>query len=118
MTLDSVRVDRDSVADEDARIKVCKDGPYFVTGNVPLIQETADRGPDGIPNQWRKTGDHPRQERCSLCRCGGTRDVPYCDRSHIALGFDGTETASREDYLDRSKRLEGPTLDMTDRLDI
>lgn len=107
-----------SVADDDARIKVCKDGPYVITGNVPLIQETADRGPDGIPDQWRMIGEYPRRERYSLCRCGGTRDVPYCDQSHVELRFDGTETVSREDYLDRCKRYEGPVLDMNDRLDI
>lgn len=118
MTNDSEGAGREPVTDKDARIKVCKGGPYIVTGNVPLIQETADRGTDGIPDHWSEMGKHPREERYSLCRCGGTGNAPYCDRTHVALRFDGTESASREPYLEHVKRFEGPTLDMTDRLDI
>ena len=36
------------------RIKVTKDGPYIVSGNVPLTEERIVLGPDGEPAKWDK----------------------------------------------------------------
>ena len=33
---------------------------------------------------------------------------PFCDGTHAKVGFDGTETASRESYVDQAKVLDGP----------
>ncbi|MFJ4657264.1 CDGSH iron-sulfur domain-containing protein [Nocardia sp. NPDC088792] len=51
-----------------AAIEVSKDGPYRVTGNVPL------------------DGDVPR-EHYSLCRCGHSRNKPFCSGMHYYVGF-------------------------------
>lgn len=55
------------------RITVLKDGPYAVTGGIDLIgQEWCD----GISN-----------EQYVLCRCGASKNKPFCDGSHVSVGF-------------------------------
>ena len=40
---------------------------------------------------------HGRALRATLCRCGASKQKPYCDASHVAAGFTATgEPATRE----------------------
>jgi CDGSH-type Zn-finger protein/uncharacterized Fe-S cluster protein YjdI len=34
-----------------------------------------------------KVGDSPVEARVTLCRCGASRNKPYCDNSHASSGF-------------------------------
>ena len=95
------------------RIKVTKDGPYIVTGNVPLEQEDIVMGGDGEPSCWKKVLSYPHGETYALCRCGASKTKPFCDGSHLLEAFDGTETASRQPYLDGAEKTCGPGLDLT-----
>ncbi len=95
------------------RIKVTKDGPYIVTGGVPLVQENIITGEDGEPEKWEKGPVFPRRDTYSLCRCGVSKAKPFCDGSHVEAGFDGTETANQEGYLERAERTIGPGVDLT-----
>ncbi len=56
------------------RIKVVKNGPLLVEGSCTLVdqegKEAAEYGP------------------FALCRCGGSRKKPFCDGTHIKIGFD------------------------------
>lgn len=54
-------------------ITVVKDGPYAVTGGMPLVGQAAAEG--------ASTG------RYTLCRCGGSKNKPFCDGSHWSIGF-------------------------------
>ncbi len=29
-----------------------------------------------------------KEKRVSLCRCGETKDTPFCDGTHLTCGFD------------------------------
>jgi CDGSH-type Zn-finger protein len=40
--------------------------------------------------------------------------MPYCDGSHVLLGFDGTETAPHTPYLEQAAELDGGELNLTD----
>jgi len=96
------------------RIRVCRNGPYVVSGSVPASDQIIICGDDGIPVRWEKGQDHPLREDCALCRCGQSRNKPYCDGSHEKAGFDGTETAGKEEYLDHPDKTEGPGLILWD----
>jgi hypothetical protein len=52
---------------------VAPNGPYVVTGS-PDLQDTA----------W---GAGASAERFTLCRCGGSKNKPFCDGTHWSSGF-------------------------------
>ena len=80
------------------KVKIVKDGPYLVSGGLPLYNERAVLGKEGEPEFWVKDKNYPKQENYSLCRCGKSKNNPFCDGSHIKAKFDGTETASMEKF--------------------
>ncbi len=100
------------------RITVTKDGPYIVSGGLPLTIQSIQCDDEGNPVKWVQCKRYPSQENYSLCRCGRSSAKPYCDGTHARVGFDGTETASREPYLNRAEKIEGPGLDLTDAKDL
>jgi CDGSH-type Zn-finger protein len=77
------------------RIKVMKDGPYIVSGGVPLARERVVIGSDGEPARWEKGPAYPARDSYALCRCGQSKHKPFCDGSHSKIAFEGTETAGR-----------------------
>jgi len=95
------------------RIKVTKDGPYVVSGSVPLGEEHIVCGDDGEPAKWAKGPSFPKKEIYSLCRCGASKRTPFCDGSHVEAAFDGTETAGRDGYLEHVEKTVGPGVDLT-----
>ena len=68
------------------------------SGSVPIQAPTvvtlSTDGPLAIEGRVRVQtagGDVVRQaERVALCRCGGTRNQPFCDGSHLRVGFKST----------------------------
>jgi CDGSH-type Zn-finger protein len=96
------------------KIKVTKNGPYLVSGSVPLTRQTIGIDSAGHSREWRVSKEYPLQANYALCRCGQTKNSPFCDGAHLKTNFDGTETAGREPYLDQADRTEGPALDLTD----
>jgi CDGSH-type Zn-finger protein len=96
------------------KIVIEKNGPYRVSGKLPLGKVIAKIGADGEPEKWVKGGRYPDQENYSLCRCGRSKNKPYCDNTHIQVNFDGTETASRKPHAKQAKKIAGPALDLLD----
>jgi CDGSH-type Zn-finger protein len=101
-----------------ARIKVTKDGPYLVTGSVPLLRMIIETDRYGDSCTWREVERYPHRERYALCRCGKSKNKPYCDGTHKLQQFNGTETASNEPYLENVKEYIGPELKLTDRREL
>lgn len=97
-----------------ASVTVAKNGPYLVKGGVPLKKEVAVSDKEGIPFKWETTGYYPSMETYALCRCGKSRTMPFCDGTHKKSGFDGTETASHEKFMDKAEIFRGPGIDMAD----
>ncbi len=95
------------------RIKVTRNGPFLVTGNVPLDEKVIV--PDGRTQVRFEDGRAlPQAETYALCRCGRSKNPPFCDGSHERHGFIGREVASQAPFIERSTRLKGKTLDILD----
>jgi CDGSH-type Zn-finger protein len=54
-------------------VTITNDGPYAVTGGVELT---------GV-----SFGDGASREHYTLCRCGGSKNKPFCDGTHWQIGF-------------------------------
>jgi CDGSH-type Zn-finger protein len=54
-------------------ITVVKDGPYNVVGSVRLLEQPRAQGAS--------------TEHYTLCRCGGSKNKPFCDGTHWQIGF-------------------------------
>lgn len=95
-------------------IKIVKDGPYLVLGNIPMAKQTIIVDAQGRSVKWEADDCFPIKEQYALCSCGGSSNSPYCDGTHQKIGYDGTETASQGDYLENPEVIEGPDLILTD----
>jgi CDGSH-type Zn-finger protein len=106
------------VSNSKYKIKVTKNGPYIVTGGVPLAQQTIKIDKESDAHGWQEGIKYPLQEKYALCRCGKSKNMPFCDGIHLKINFDGTETASREPYLSQAIVINGPDLELTDYEDL
>jgi len=78
----------------EKKIRIIKNGPYEVTGNVPLVQAVIEPDHQGISANWEEGKRYEQRDEYYLCRCGGSASKPYCDGSHVKIGFTGNETAT------------------------
>jgi CDGSH-type Zn-finger protein len=67
----------------EVTIKVRANGPYLVTGPFTLID--ADGNVFALPEG----------EGVVLCRCGGSLNKPFCDKTHRQVGFEAAERVAR-----------------------
>lgn len=54
-------------------VTVLRDGPYAVSGGIELIGAAL--------------GEGASKEHYTLCRCGASKNKPFCDGSHWQVGF-------------------------------
>ena len=69
---------------------------------------------EGISWEWKEGKSLVTPPEYKLCRCGQSKEKPFCDDVCKTTAFDGTETASRESYANRAERYEGPDLVLQD----
>ena len=55
-------------------ITVARGGPYVVTGSVELVDVSR--------------ADGASEQQCTLCRCGASKNKPFCDGAHWNVEFD------------------------------
>ena len=96
------------------RIVVSKDGPYLVSGGPPVCIQEIVPNREGMSWDWKAGPPLKAGKSYALCRCGNSKNAPFCDGSHATVGFDGTETASRVPFARQAERFDGPTLVLSD----
>ena len=96
------------------RITILKDGPYVVSGGVPLIRAIIVSDERGDPINWSTEQVPVAMDPYRLCRCGQSKSWPLCDGTHHRADFDGSETDTGGPYLERAELFEGPDLKLTD----
>lgn len=96
------------------RITVTEDGPYLVEGGVPLMRAEILVNDEGDAVGWRETERIDVPDTYQLCRCGASSEKPFCDYSHIAVLFDGFETAGHRSFAETSLDISGTGLKLHD----
>jgi CDGSH-type Zn-finger protein len=67
----------------EVTIKARHNGPYLVTGPITLTDA------DGAVYEL------PEGTGVALCRCGRSRNKPFCDKTHREIGFAAPERVPR-----------------------
>lgn len=61
------------VTDVDTIVEITKNGPLMVYGNITIRH---------------KNGEEEQKHRVTaLCRCGASSNKPFCDGTHVKIGF-------------------------------
>ena len=101
------------------KIKIIKNGPYEVTENIPLNQAIIEIDSNATSTSWKKGKEYEKQnEPYHLCRCGHSKNKPYCDGTHEKINFDGEELASKKPYIEGCAVYEGEDLILYDNEDL
>jgi len=69
----SMETDDRPQGDDEPSIMIAKNGPYEVSGAVELVDAT-----------W---GEGVSKSEYTLCRCGASKNKPFCDGSHWDINF-------------------------------
>ncbi|MDD4874568.1 MAG: CDGSH iron-sulfur domain-containing protein [Dehalococcoidales bacterium] len=100
------------------KIKVTQNGPYVVSGEVPISEQIIHVDSDDQCHGWDEGKKFTKQDNCALCRCGKSSNKPFCDGTHLTVKFNSKETASHESYAEQAEKIEGPDLTLTDARDL
>jgi CDGSH-type Zn-finger protein len=94
--------------DSKPKIAFSPNGPYFLMHDTQATP---------VPNLLRASGDACVTVRgVALCRCGGSKNKPFCDGTHGAIGFKGTNTADAA--KDKRKAHKGKRITILDNRSI
>ena len=98
-------------ADARFRITVEETGPYLVYGQPPLAQQFIMPDAEGESWYFQQGAHFPTDdEPTALCRCGASKNKPYCDGAHVHAAWDPRLTADDAPLLDNVELTEGETL--------
>ena len=98
---------------DEMRIDIVPNGPYMVRGSVPLLRVKIVVE-DGDSVAFKETHRYPLQEQYALCRCGASKNKPYCDGMHEAIDFDGRRVAPYANYWSEAETYRGDDITLFD----
>jgi CDGSH-type Zn-finger protein len=67
---------------DGSKIRVRKNGPYLVSGEIPLTKQIIGIDAAGDSYKWSEGKKYPSKDNYALCRCGKSSNKPFCDGSH------------------------------------
>src|SRR4030042_1844454 len=99
-------------------ITIIRDGPFVVSGGVPLIQRYPAYSKYDEPLAWDLVGStdekRPTPEQYCLCRCGKSNDKPFCDGPHIDIRFDDQQVWGEPGHVYQMRIFQGSGVTLID----
>jgi CDGSH-type Zn-finger protein len=77
------------------------DGGPNEAAPIVNLARVRENGAIALRGELEIEGQAPRF-RATLCRCGASKQKPFCDGSHTAAGFQATERAKEFAWIARS----------------
>ena len=106
------------MGDQEKKIRILKDGPYMVSGNVPLDLERYVLDENGDSVDYEKSRTYETPETYNLCRCGHSKARPFCDGTHRTNGFSASVHEDKSKYQEKADVIEGGTIDLLDQREL
>jgi CDGSH-type Zn-finger protein len=100
------------------KITVTRNGPYLVSGDIPLALQVITPDKEGFSWDWKEGKTFETKHKYALCRCGNSKTKPFCDGTHTKVKFEGNVTATRTPYARQAETFDGPTLTLSDAEDL
>lgn len=100
------------------KIKIIKNGPLEVSGDIPLDRIVIETDKKGFPLRYKKIKEYPLKKNYFLCRCGNSKTKPFCDGFHVKTNFDGTQNAMMNKYSERADLIESNNLLLKDDISL
>lgn len=99
---------------KNKKIIFSKNGPYLVSGNIKLKKAIIQTDKQGNSVAWEESEKYFQKETYALCRCGNSKNKPFCSGECKKTKFNGRETANQEKYIKKSQKIIGEELDLLD----
>lgn len=100
------------------KVRIMKNGPYIVTGNTPLYKELMISDENGHAIKFKEKEEIEHISNYSLCRCGNSKNRPFCDGNHVKSDFNGEEVASKHIYKEKARIFETDKLKLIDAVEL
>lgn len=105
---------QDAAPTDSATVTVVAQGPYMVKGTVKIQEAFLMPNEEGTITKYRLGQDKtPPQKNCALCRCGKSKNKPFCDGKHSTVS-QSPSTAPHEPILKRAEAFQGPDITLYD----
>lgn len=98
------------------KITIIKNGPYKVEGGIPLTESIIEEK-YGV-HEYANIKKYKTEKTYLLCRCGHSKNAPFCDGEHQKIDFDGELTASKEPISKTSEKIIGENIILEDKEDL
>jgi len=104
----------DTVTTKEYKIVILKDGPYIVKGSLPINRVKVTFDADEMPLDYEIVESYPLKPIQSLCRCGQSKTMPFCDGTHASVSFKSGEDTRLELFYEGARKMVGRNLILYD----
>ena len=97
--------------------EITPNGPIMLHGGTPIKQQFIMPNSQGTSIKYQEGETYETKDPVAICRCGLSKNNPYCDGSHlhaVQYGVDLTETATFQSELKTSELIQGQERSLSD----
>ncbi len=99
---------------KEYKVVILKDGPYLVKGSLPINKVKVTFDAENMPLDYEIVETYPVKPVQSLCRCGHSSTMPFCDGTHALINFKSGEDFKLEQFYKGARKMVGRNLILYD----